>query len=193
MPPRYCKVRSLAARGSAGRRPSSSIQTRYGGNARRHAFPALVDAIGADPKVRVAVHVGDIKSGSTECSDAWYAAMDEQLARFRDPLVYAVGDNEWTDCHRENNGAYDPIERLAKLRQVFFATPGEALGRRGKRMLAQGGYPENQLWHESRVTFAALHVVGSTVPSRWPRRRTRRDRALPTSSAPPHGSRRRSW
>jgi hypothetical protein len=124
-------------------------------------FPTLVDAINADPKVRLAVHVGDIKSGSTVCSDAWFEEIARQFTRFADPLVYAIGDNEWTDCHRANNGGYDPLGRLAKLRQLFFADPGHTLGGRNMRVEAQPSYPENQLWVESRVTFAALHVVGS--------------------------------
>ena len=39
--------------------------------------------------------------------------------------MYTPGDNEWTDCHRPNNGAYDPLERLnTGVRETFFATPG---------------------------------------------------------------------
>jgi hypothetical protein len=124
-------------------------------------FPTLVGAINADPKVRLVVHVGDIKSGSTECSTAWFQEIAHQFSTFADPLVYAIGDNEWTDCHRANNGGYDPLGRLAVLRDLFFADPGHTLGGRNMRTEAQASYPENQLWVESRVTFAALHVVGS--------------------------------
>jgi hypothetical protein len=125
------------------------------------AFPGWVDAINGDPKVDVAVHLGDIKSGSTRCDDAYFATIAGFFDRFRAPLVYTPGDNEWTDCHRPNNGAYDPLERLSKLREVFFAEPGETLGRREKRVIAQPGYPENVLWLESKTVFAAVHVVGS--------------------------------
>jgi hypothetical protein len=38
------------------------------------------------------------------------------------PVIYSVGDNEWTDCLRVNNGAYAPLERLALIRRTFFAT-----------------------------------------------------------------------
>lgn len=124
-------------------------------------FPSLVHAINGDPKVRTVVHVGDIKSGSTECSDAWFEEMARQFAGFQDPLVYAIGDNEWTDCHRANNGGYDPLDRLAKVRQIFFATPGKTLGGRNMGVEAEANFPENQLWVESRVTFAALHILGS--------------------------------
>lgn len=131
------------------------------GAAQLAEFPELVSAIDADPKVRVVAHLGDIKSGSTRCDDGYYATIAELFATFNDPLVYTPGDNEWTDCHRANNGGYDPLGRLALVRETFFADPGTTLGGRKQRVLAQAGYPENQLWLESKVVFAALHVVGS--------------------------------
>jgi hypothetical protein len=124
-------------------------------------FPALVADINADPKVDLALHVGDIKSGSTPCSDAYFQTVSSLFETFKDPLVYTPGDNEWTDCHRPTNGGYDPLERLAALRETFFAQPGRTLGGRHKRVLAQPSYPENQLWRQSRVAFSAVHVVGS--------------------------------
>jgi hypothetical protein len=131
------------------------------GDVARAQFPAFVDAINADPKVRIVVHIGDTKSGSDLCSDEILGFVAEQFQRFADPLVYAIGDNEWTDCHRASNGAYNPLERLAKVRQLFFPTPGRTLGGRNMGVEAQAGYPENQLWVQSRVTFAALHILGS--------------------------------
>jgi len=124
-------------------------------------FGDLIEAINADPKVRVAVHVGDIKSGSTTCSDERFAAVAAAFETFKDPLVYTPGDNEWTDCHRVNNGAYDPLERLAAVRRLFFAAPGETLGRRPKRVAFESDLVENVRWEESRVVFATLHVIGS--------------------------------
>jgi hypothetical protein len=124
-------------------------------------FPALIDALNGDPKIDIAVHLGDIKSGSTVCSDAYYATIAAAFSMFKDPLVYTPGDNEWTDCHRLNNGAYNPLERLAKIREVFFADPGVTLGGRKKQVLAEEGYPENVLWMQSQAVFATLHVVGS--------------------------------
>src|SRR5262245_53430263 len=126
------------------------------GEEQEAAFGSLITAINDDPKVRDVVHVGDIKSGSTECTDARFAAVAAAFANLKDPLIYTPGDNEWTDCHRANNGAFNPLERLAAIRTLFFAEPGDALGRRHKRVDAQPGYPENVRWIESRVAFAAL-------------------------------------
>jgi hypothetical protein len=131
------------------------------GNAAIALFPTMVASINADPKVRDVVHVGDLKSGSEVCSDARFQVSLDLYNTFRDPFVYAIGDNEWTDCHRANNGGYNPLDRLAKVRAMFFPVPGQVLGARGKRVIAQDNYPENQLWVDSRVTFSVSHILGS--------------------------------
>ncbi|HET6921476.1 MAG TPA: metallophosphoesterase [Jiangellaceae bacterium] len=124
-------------------------------------FGELVDAINDDPKVRIAAHLGDIKNGSTTCSDERFSAIADAVDRFEDPVIYTPGDNEWTDCHRTNNGAYNPLERFDTLRSIFFAQPGLALGRHPMRVDYQATSVENVRWVESRVAFATLHVVGS--------------------------------
>jgi hypothetical protein len=131
------------------------------GDAQLAAFPEWVAAINGDPQTDLVVHLGDIKSGSTRCDDAYYDTIAGLFATFEDPLVYTPGDNEWTDCHRLNNGGYNPLERLAKLRETFFADPGTTLGGRAKQVLSQPGYPENVLWMQSKAVFSAIHVVGS--------------------------------
>ena len=137
------------------------------GPAQLQAFPALVGAINADPKVRLALHLGDIKTGSSPCSDEYFDAIRAQFDSFKDPLVYTPGDNEWTDCHRPAAGGYLPTERLARVRQVFFPQPGAALGGRPKRLQTEAGVPgfedfvENTLTMASRTVLAAVHVVGS--------------------------------
>ncbi len=133
------------------------------GDAQVARFPAVVDQINADPAVQLVDHLGDIKSGSSVCSDAYFAAVRTQFDRFVDPLVYTPGDNEWTDCHRPNNGAYNPLERLAAVRTVFFPRPGRTLGRHAVRVEAQTrqGFPENVRYTRADVGFAAVHVVGS--------------------------------
>ncbi|HET7400072.1 MAG TPA: hypothetical protein VFJ94_16275 [Intrasporangium sp.] len=126
------------------------------------AFPRWVDQINAaDPEL--AFHLGDIKNGSTRCDDGYYRMIKAQLDRFTSPLVYTPGDNEWTDCHRANNGSYNPLERLAFDRSVFFPQPGVTLGEKPARVEseARAGFPENVRLREQGVSFAALHVVGS--------------------------------
>jgi hypothetical protein len=125
-------------------------------------FPNDVAEINADPLVRVVVHLGDIKNGSSRCDTSYFTTILGDFAGFKDPLVYTPGDNEWTDCHRANNGGYDPSERLATIRAMFFADPGQSLGGRSKALDAQPGpYVENVRWSQSRVEFGTLDVPGS--------------------------------
>jgi hypothetical protein len=132
------------------------------GDAQIARFPKVVDQINADPAVRFVDHLGDIKSGSSRCTDASFASVRAQLDRFADPLVHTPGDNEWTDCHRANNGGYDPLERLAAVRSTFFDRPGHTLGRDVRvDSQADQGYPEDVTYRQADVTFAAVHVVGS--------------------------------
>lgn len=124
-------------------------------------FPALVQAINADPRVSAVVHVGDLKSGLETCSDERFQLSIELFSRFENPFIYVMGDNEWVDCHRASNGGYNPLERLAKVRQLLYPGPGPFLRERVGTIEAQPEYPENRLWVESGVTFATLHMLGS--------------------------------
>ena len=133
------------------------------GDAQIANFPKVIAQINADPAVQWVDHLGDIKNGSTVCSDEYFNMIKSDFDQFTDPLVYTVGDNEWTDCHRPNNGSYNPLERLAKIRQVFFPQPGRTLGQHSERVLSQAdqGIPENVRWEKADVSFAAADIIGS--------------------------------
>lgn len=131
-------------------------------------FDYLVKDINRNRKLHWVIHAGDFKNGSTECSDALFYDRLARFSRIDKPLVYTPGDNEWTDCHRINNGQYQPLERLARLRELFFAVPGvSSLGATPMQVESQAqtpGYeefPENVRWSQNRVLFATLHIVGS--------------------------------
>lgn len=126
-------------------------------------FLNVIDEVNADPQIRFVLHAGDIKSGSERCSDELFADRLAYFQRFEDPFILTPGDNEWTDCHRVNNGAFAPLERLAKLRDVFYPVPGQTLGRNPVQLDSQAalGHPENMRWSHRGVVFATLHVVGS--------------------------------
>lgn len=127
------------------------------------AFPGWIEQINQDPAVRSVVHVGDIKNGSSVCSDEYFGLIRADFDTFEDPLVYTPGDNEWTDCHRANNGAYDPLERLDRIHEVFFDRPGRTLGEHPMPVASQArrGYPENVVYDQAGLTFVAANVVGS--------------------------------
>jgi hypothetical protein len=135
-------------------------------------FPNDVAEINADPKVRLVMHLGDIKNGSSLCDTSYFEQIRADFDRFKDPFVYTPGDNEWTDCHRANNGGYWPAgpvlngdtrpARLAEIHRIFFDEPGQTLGDRSKSVETQGGdYVENVRWSQSRVEFGTLDIPGS--------------------------------
>lgn len=124
-------------------------------------FESLIGTVnGLSPAF--SVHVGDIKSGSTPCSDENFEAVRRQFGLFRGPLIYTPGDNEWTDCHREKAGEYDPLERLGKIRDLFVTSQGnKSFGQRPLTLTRQPELPENSRWTHEGVIFATVHVVGS--------------------------------
>jgi hypothetical protein len=131
-------------------------------------FDRLIAAINAVAPA-FSIHIGDIKSGSTRCSDEIVQKVFDPFAPFEQPLIYTPGDNEWTDCHRQNNGAMDPLERLARIRAMFFAEPTASLGKTRLPVESQARvmpdrfatFVENQRWSHNGVMFATVHVVGS--------------------------------
>jgi len=113
-----------------------------------------------DSRPAFTVHVGDIKGGATRCDNNVYTQNKTYFNSYRNPVIFTPGDNEWTDCHRANNGSYDPIERLAFLRGTFFPN-NQSLGQRKRTLIKQAGYPENSIWIEGPVVFVTLHQPGS--------------------------------
>ena len=133
------------------------------GPAQVAAFAGWVDRINAQPGLDLAFHVGDIKNGSSLCTDEYNAMIHEQFDRFEMPMLYTPGDNEWTDCHRPAAGVYNPLERLDAVRAAFYETPGLTLGSRPMKVASQVdlGFPENQSLRARGVEMATVHVVGS--------------------------------
>ena len=112
------------------------------------------------------VHIGDFKSARTPCSDEIYLQRREWFGLFHHPFVLLPGDNEWTDCRRYTAGGYDPLERLRKLRELFF-TGGESLGQRRISLSRQlPDYPEHTRWRYASVLFVALNVPGGANNAR---------------------------
>lgn len=131
----------------------------------REQLPAMLAAMDSEG-MAFAVHAGDIKSGSSACSDEVFLDILGVFQAAPLPLVYVPGDNEWTDCHRRSNGSYDPLERLARLRTLFFADD-QSLGRRPLRLERQSrdpahaAYRENVRWEFGGALFVGLNVTGS--------------------------------
>jgi hypothetical protein len=140
------------------------------------ATPGFIDSVNADPNVSLVLHVGDIHSGKQYCTEAYDRTIFGLWTRFKDPLIYTPGDNEWSDCHKvaEGGGSYnsstgqidyvldalgnpvdyaggDPLANLALVRSIFFPRPGHAIGGGHKRVLSQAELPN---WlHPSDAKF----------------------------------------
>jgi hypothetical protein len=123
------------------------------------AFTRMQGEINASPHAFV-LHVGDIKDGSDQrCDDALYEERRRLFAIFTQPFVLLPGDNDWTDCRRVGAGGFDPLERLAALRRVFFAARTLASGLPG--LTQDRDFPELVAWQLGDVEFVGLHIVGS--------------------------------
>lgn len=112
------------------------------------------------------VHVGDIKSSKTACSDSIYNIVYTYFQTLEKPLIYTPGDNEWTDCNKNNSNKYDIEERLGAIRKLFF-NGSTSLGKTTMPLTSQSlnpkysVYRENNRWEYSNVSFATIHVVGT--------------------------------
>ena len=104
--------------------------------------------------------------GLPPCSDETLQDRLGLAQASRHPFILVPGDNDWTDCYRAKPRAYDPLERLAKLRQLFFQSD-QSLGQRTMHLDRQSvdtryaKFPENVRWTYGNVLFVTLHMVGS--------------------------------
>ena len=138
-------------------------------------FPDLLNAISRED-LKFVVHVGDFKAGGyAPCTTALYERRLAEFNQSRHPFVYTPGDNDWVDCRRPSNGPFDPLERLDKLRDIFFARP-QSIGRNRMAVTREADafasdpilsrYRENMMWtegeqHGAGVVFATVNIQGS--------------------------------
>lgn len=136
----------------------------YAKNGDQPKIPALIENINSQ-NLEFSVYDGDTKDGSSVCDDLTIGANAVNIFNtLRAPLVYVPGDNEWTDCHRKNNGGFDALERLSFLRQNVFNTES-SFGQRKMNLTHQGipgePYSENTRWVHKGIVFVGLNVPGS--------------------------------
>jgi hypothetical protein len=111
------------------------------------------------------IHIGDFKSGWSDCSDELYRERREWFGLSHHPVIYVPGDNDWADCWRGPAGGYQPVERLLRLRELFFSQP-QSLGQRAidlerqTRSSSPQPYPEHARWIHQGVLFVTVNVPG---------------------------------
>ncbi|MCX8503671.1 MAG: hypothetical protein EBU34_03680 [Alphaproteobacteria bacterium] len=126
-------------------------------------MPAILDSINASD-IAFSIYDGDIKDGSSKCTDDVFSDATKMFNTLKQPTVYIPGDNEWTDCHRTNNGGYDQLERLAFIRKTMFATPN-SFGQKTIALEHQGKmgekFVENTRFTKDGVIFVGINMPGS--------------------------------
>ena len=126
-------------------------------------LPAVLQSINKSD-IAFSIYDGDIKDGSSKCTDDVYADALKMFDTLVKPVVYVPGDNEWTDCHRTNNGGYDGLERLSYLRKVMFPTLN-SLGQTAMPLVHQGKlgekFVENMRFVHGGVVFVGINQPGS--------------------------------
>jgi hypothetical protein len=126
-------------------------------------LPAVLQSINASD-IAFSIYDGDIKDGSSKCTDDVYTNALKMFGSLKKPVVYVPGDNEWTDCHRLNNGGMDSLERLAHLRKVMYPTLA-TLGPNPMALEHQGKlgepYVENTRFSHGGISFVGINMPGS--------------------------------
>ena len=125
---------------------------------------ALLDAIDAEHPAFV-VHLGNLKGRDEACSDTLLEARHDLLDSLIAPVIYIPGDHDWSDCQRPAAGSFDPVERLLRLRELFYPDDN-TLGQRTMTVMRQSdqakfrSYRENTRWTMNDVLFVTLNVPG---------------------------------
>ena len=126
-------------------------------------LPAVLSSINQSD-IAFSIYDGDIKDGSSKCTDDVFSDAMTMFNSLSKPVVYVPGDNEWTDCHRLNNGGYDALERLAYIRKVMFPTTA-SLGKTVMPLEHQGKlgekFVENTRFAHGGIVFAGINQPGS--------------------------------
>ncbi|AQG99157.1 hypothetical protein A9R05_10240 [Burkholderia sp. KK1] len=123
----------------------------------------MLDAIGRDGGIAFTVYDGNLKGAAEPCRDSVYQSRHEVLDASRTPLVLLLGQRDWADCSGAHAGAYDPVERLDFVRQLFF-TDANALGQSALTLSRESDvarfrtFREIVRWQSQGVAFIGLNV-----------------------------------
>jgi hypothetical protein len=130
-----------------------------GGAYDTHLKQALIDA---DDKSAAFVVVTGIKGAKEACSDKLYQQRRELVGDARRPTVVVPAAGDWTEC-RNSAGRTNAIERLNRLRELFWSEP-QSLGARKLPLTRQSmsprfrSYAENAHWSVGKVLYATLNL-----------------------------------
>jgi hypothetical protein len=120
---------------------------------------ALRESARANPAFVV---VNGIKGAAEPCADKLYARRKELLDESARPVIVSLAASDWSAC-RNSLGRSNAVERLNRLRELFFDDP-RSLGARQiglSRLSANAkfrGYAENAYWEHGPVLFATINL-----------------------------------
>lgn len=153
------------AGGAAARAGSGAFRFGVIGHAFQHGpdDAVLARAIAATNRAGLAFVVATgVKAGEESCGDKLYNRRRDLLNASGPPMIVALAASDWSDC-RNSQGKSAAIERLGRLRDVFFAD-SMSLGNRKialTRLSSSAsfrGYAENALWEHGHVLFATINL-----------------------------------
>ncbi len=109
------------------------------------------------------MHLGDIKAGSQPCTDELLKRNKQLLTGLTEqPFIYTPGDNEWTDCDRENlQPRFDELERLTFIKNLMYSTEYQQRAKQLTGYKTQPEMRENARWQFAGVEFMTLHIPGT--------------------------------
>lgn len=103
-----------------------------------------------------------IKGANEPCSDKVYQRRRQLLEDSARPLILSLAASDWTEC-RNSAGRSNAIERLNRLRELFFADPN-SLGERKLQLTRLSStakfrsYAENAHWKVDDVLYATVNI-----------------------------------
>lgn len=125
----------------------------------RQELPGMLASMAAQ-HVDFIAHIGDFKHGKDRCDDHLFEDRYQLFNAVPTAFIFVPGDNEWTDCERLSNGAYDPQERLNKLRKLFWKDDF-SLGQKKLAVQRQAGkYREHARFRLGPVLFVTFNLPG---------------------------------
>ena len=102
------------------------------------------------------IHLGDMKNGRSGCSDEEFLSLYELNSKFHMPFVLTPGDNDWFDCRRESAGSWGRMNRLNKLREIFFQEDHPLEAETQSETSVYSEFVENVLWVQEDILFSTF-------------------------------------
>ncbi len=116
-------------------------------------LPGYIDELNQIYKNFV-IHLGDIKSGKSPCSEKPYTLIANIFQKSSSPVFFIPGDNEWNDCENLDSAWNFWLSHLYKFENNFPFAPSVEY---------QVNRKENFSWISNNVLIVGINLVGGRV------------------------------